>query len=108
MKMYQAVHLYGQIKQIEGDKLREKLAKMIDKYEQSSKKPVSMAKMSNEFVDKEIRGIIGFEISVSEIQGASKLSQNRDDENHSNIIKGLIEKGDINSLKIADKMKRDK
>jgi transcriptional regulator len=103
---YEAVHLYGNVKKIVGDALKAKLAGLIDKYEKSSKNPVSMDKLSPEFVDKEMRGIIGFEIRVTEIQGASKLSQNRDDENQERIIKGLEEQGDKDSLIIASKMKK--
>lgn len=105
---YQAVHLYGTVRIIKGDELKAKLGKMIDKYEQGMKKPIHIDKLPEGMVDNEMRGIIGFEISVTEIQAASKLSQNRDAKNYHAVIEGLTEKGDPDSLKMAEQMKRRK
>jgi transcriptional regulator len=102
---YIAVHVYGTIKIIEGDKLRHALKKLVDKYEKGSAHPVSIEHMSEKFLQKEMNGIVGFEIEIDEIQSAYKLSQNRDSENHANIIRKLQKKGDPDSLAIAEQMK---
>jgi len=103
---YIAVHVYGKIRIIEGDILKTRLGKLVDKYEAKMENPVSVDRMSEEFVESEIRGIVGFEIVITEIQAAMKLSQNRDDKNYKRIIKNLEKQGDVGSLKIAEKMKR--
>ncbi|MDO9185999.1 MAG: FMN-binding negative transcriptional regulator [Bacteroidia bacterium] len=105
---YIAVHIYGKIKIIEGEKLINALKKLVDKYEANSDKPVAVEKMSEKFISKEIKGIVGFEIEINEIQSAYKLSQNRDARNHKNIISELDKKGDCNSRIIADEMKKHK
>lgn len=105
---YIAVHIYGKIKIIEGEKLINALKKLVDKYEKNSDKPVSVEKMSEKFISKEIKGIVGFEIEINEIQSAYKLSQNRDTHNHKNIIVELDKKGDCNSQIIAEEMKKHK
>ncbi len=105
---YIAVHVYGKIKIIEGEKLINALKKLVDKYEMNSDKPVSVEKMSEKFISKEIKGIVGFEIEISEIQSAYKLSQNRDSVNHNNITEELEKKGDSNSQIIAEEMKKHK
>lgn len=105
---YIAVHIYGRIKIIEGEKLINALKKLVDKYEVNSDKPVAVEKMSEKFISKEIKGIVGFEIEINEIQSAYKLSQNRDAHNHKNIISELDKKGDCNSHVIAEEMKKHK
>jgi transcriptional regulator len=101
---YIAVHVYGTIKIIAGEKLLSVLKKLVDKYEKSSAHPVSIEHMSEKFLQKEINGIVGFEIEIDEIQSAYKLSQNRDSKNHENIVKELEKKGDPGSLAIAELM----
>lgn len=105
---YIAVHIYGRIKIIEGEKLFNALKKLVDKYEKTSENPVSLEHMSEKFLNKEIKGIVGFEIEIEEIQAAYKLSQNRDHKNHENITKELQKRGDFNAREIAKEMKRHK
>lgn len=83
---YIAVHVYGTIKTINGDKLLTSLKNLVNKYEESSINPVTVENMSEQFMTKEIKGIIGFEIKIEEIEASYKLSQNRDDKNYGNII----------------------
>ncbi|MCU0392157.1 MAG: FMN-binding negative transcriptional regulator [Thermoflexibacter sp.] len=103
---YIAVHVYGKIKIIEGEQLLNSLRKLVDKYEQSSEKPISVENMSKKYLEREMRGIVGFEIEIEEIQAKYKLSQNRDDTNHENIIKELEKRGDENSLIVAEEMRK--
>lgn len=102
---YLAVHVYGTIQTVEGDELKEELSRMVDKYESTMVNPVSVEKMSSKFVDSEMKGMVGFKIMISEIYGAGKLSQNRDDKNYKLIIDGLENQGDNDSLTMAKIMK---
>jgi len=52
----------------------------------------------------EVRGIVGFEISVDEIQAAYKLSQNRDEKSYQQVI-GQLEQGDEAARGVAGEMK---
>jgi transcriptional regulator len=101
---YIAVHMYGKIKIIEGEKLIDSLTRLVDKYERHSENPVSVGKMSERFFSKEVKGIVGFEIEVSDIQSSYKLSQNRDEKNHANIITELNKSAGENSHLIAAAM----
>ena len=105
---YIAVHIYGTIKIIEGEYLLQTLKKLVDKYETASEHPVSVDAMSPKFLNKELRGIVGFEIEIDSIEAAYKLSQNRDELNHAHIIAQLQQKGDIQSLNIAHEMMKHK
>ncbi|MBT1705513.1 FMN-binding negative transcriptional regulator [Chryseosolibacter indicus] len=101
---YMAVHVYGTVEIIEGEQLMNSLRRIVDKYEQRSVHPVSMAKMSPEFLQREIRGIVGFQIRITNIEATYKLSQNRDAVNHKAIISELEKREDENSHAIAGAM----
>lgn len=104
---YIAVHVYGTIKIIEGNLLLNSLKRLVNKYEKLSTNPVSVEKMSEKFLANELKGIVGFEIKISEIEAAYKLSQNRDESNYDNIIKELNKKKDEpNALEIAREMQK--
>lgn len=103
---YIAVHVYGKVKIIEGEKLVAALEKLVHNHEKTMKNPVAVRTMSKAFFEKEIKGIVGFEIEITEIQAACKLSQNRDEKNHSNIIAELRKSDDFNSQTIADEMEK--
>jgi transcriptional regulator len=105
---YIAVHVYGTVKIIEGEKLLQALKHLVDRYESKSANPVSVEKMSEKFLSRELKGIVGFEIEIEEILPAYKLSQNRDEKNHASIVGELEQRGDHNSLAIAGEMKKHK
>ena len=104
---YVAVHVYGKVKIIEGEELLESLKKLVDKYEKNSENPVSVEKMSSRTL-KQINGIIGFSIKITEIQAAYKLSQNREEKDFHNITNELEKNGDLNSIRVAKEMKKIK
>lgn len=102
---YLAVHVYGKIKIIEGEAVIDSLRKLVDKYEKNSEKPVRIEDLSKKTM-MQARGIVGFEIEITDIQAMKKLSQNRDSKNYQNIISEL-EKIDTNqSTAIANEMKK--
>jgi len=102
---YIAVHVYGKIRIIEGEELLASLKRLVDKYEARSKYPISVEGMSKKFLESELRGIVGFELIITDIQAAYKLSQNRDLKNKAKIISELENRGDADSMEIAKGMK---
>jgi transcriptional regulator len=101
---YTAVHAYGPVRILEGDALIAHLSELVDYYEQFSDKPVSVRTMTPGFLKAEIRGLIAIEIAVTEFQSVRKLSQNRDDHNHTSIVQNLQKRGDDDSLAVATEM----
>jgi transcriptional regulator len=104
---YTAVHVYGKIKIIEGDAVIDSLTKLVDKYEQNSKCPVRVADFSKKTM-MQTRGIVAFEIKIEEIQAQNKLSQNRDDKNHANIISELEKTENPQSMAVAKEMTKNR
>lgn len=102
---YQAVHVYGNIQLLDESELTNQLTNLVDKYEKESQCPVSVKTMSDHFIKREIKGIVGFELEITNIQAISKLSQNRDDKNYQSIVSELEKKDDTDSKKMADLMK---
>ncbi|MGO4818184.1 FMN-binding negative transcriptional regulator [Flavobacterium sp. W22_SRS_FP1] len=100
---YIAVHVYGKIKIIEGEAVIDSLKKLIDKYEQNSDNPIRIANLSEQTMI-QTRGIVAFEIEIQEIQATKKMSQNRDDTDHSNIILELEKTKSAQSIAVAKEM----
>ncbi|MEB8344464.1 FMN-binding negative transcriptional regulator [Flavobacteriaceae bacterium KMM 6898] len=99
---YIAVHVYGKLQLMDEDAVLASLHKLVDKYEQDSSDPISINNLSPNTM-RQIKGIIGFQIVIHDIQAAYKLSQGRKDD-HPNIIHELNKKGCPRSNAIADHM----
>ena len=102
---YIAVHVYGKIKIIEGEAAIEVLKKQVDKYEQKSENPVRIEDLSQKIM-LQSRGIVAFEIEITEIQATRKMSQNRDEKNYQNIISELEKANTNQSVAVANEMKK--
>ena len=103
---YMAVHVYGKIKIIEGDELYLSLKDLVDRYEKVSEKPIKVEELPEEMMSKYMKGIVGFRIAITKIEGKWKLSQNRDKEDHQNIIRQLEKLEDVNARLVAEEMKK--
>ncbi|MBC5837282.1 FMN-binding negative transcriptional regulator [Flavobacterium muglaense] len=102
---YIAVHVYGKIRIVEGDAVLASLKKLVDKYEQNSANPIQVENLSDRTM-RQVRGIVAFEIEITEIQATKKLSQNRDDKNYENIINELQNTPETGAITIANEMKK--
>ena len=103
---YMSVQVSGRARLIEGDALWNSLSRLTDKYEEGSAHPVTLAGLPAE-VQKQINGIVGFEISIEKMEGAFKLSQNRSEEDFANIIQQLRSAGGESRM-MADAMENAK
>jgi transcriptional regulator len=104
---YIAVHLHGTPRVIEGGaELQDILARLINRYE--TKSDYRMETLPPDFREKEMRGAVGFQVSVTRVEANFKLSQNRSDEDHANVIRQLEARGDEQSSAIANEMKKNR
>jgi transcriptional regulator len=104
---YTAVHVYGRVSILSEDQLRQSLKVLTDKYEKDSEHPVTVEKLSGEYMKKALPGIVGFEIEIARIEAAYKLSQNRDEVSYHSIIRELEKRGDRQSVEVAAEMKKN-
>ncbi len=103
---YEAVQIRGKVKLMNDEELYQHLKKLTFKYEKTQKCPMFMENMGDDFVKKEMKGAFGMFIIPDEIHIATKLSQNRKENDFQNIILNLEKSSEENSRKIAEKMKR--
>lgn len=101
---YMMVHVYGKVRMLEGEELYALLSNLVKKHEADTN--YTLESLPEDFVRKEIKGVVGFAIDVTRIDAGYKLSQNRDDESYGNIVSQLEERGDENSLLVAEEMKK--
>jgi transcriptional regulator len=94
---YVAVHVYGKVSILNAEGLASHLRKLVDHYESSMPNPKMYDSLGPAAMS-QIRGIIGFEVVIEDIQAAYKLSQNRNDHDYLAITDHLTKsdhKGDV-------------
>jgi transcriptional regulator len=105
---YMMAHVYGKVRLVEGDELYSLLSQLVKKHE--SQTAYSLEGLPQDFVQKEMGGVIGFAVDVNRVDAGYKLSQNRNDRDHENVVRELEARGDEQSAGVAKAMKerRDK
>lgn len=99
---YIAVHVYGTLKILSEEETMASMFRLVDKYEVSSKNPINLKDMSPKTL-RQVKGVVGFQIQITNIQATYKLSQTRQAD-HAKIISELKERNDPGSQAIADHM----
>ena len=103
---YLSVHVYGIVKIMEGEALKTALSRLVDTYEHHMPQPVHMDEIPEKSLRDDLRGIVGFEILVTELQAAAKLSQNRDEQSYHQVITHL-DQGDETARAVAAEMQKN-
>ena len=102
---YQSVHTYGTGRILSFDELATALKKLLDHYEGDKKNGATWGRLSEQ-TKKQVHGIQGFEVKLTEIEAAYKLSQTRSKEDKDNIANQLIQTGNDDAVRLADEIKR--
>jgi transcriptional regulator len=102
---YSAVHVYGRIRVLTAEESYDSLEKLTAKYEAGVEKPLLVDKMSPDYVKKEMRGIVAFEIAMDDVQAKAKLSQNRKDSDYQHIVEKLEDTNDSQAHQVAGAMR---
>ncbi len=100
---YMMVHVYGKIRLVEGGELHSLLSRLVKNHEEPT--AYSLEALPQDFVQKEMNGVVGFAVDVTRVEAGYKLSQNRNDGDHENIIRELERRGDENSAAVAESMR---
>lgn len=102
---YVAVHVYGKLKEVTGEAFEALLHRLINKYEATMKHPIKPENLSKKTMA-QMRGIIGFEIEITDIQATYKLSQSHNDKNYHSVVEELEKTPLSASNEIAELMKK--
>lgn len=104
---YEAVHVYGTPHLIDDPAaVRALLDETAAVYEAVRPEPWSANQMPAGWIDKLQRGIVGFEIRITRIEGKRKLSQNRPEADQIGVLAGLRDSGDPDDLALARLMEQ--
>jgi transcriptional regulator len=99
---YSIVHAYGTLEPIEEvGELERLVARLADHHEAGAASPWRLADQPEKYRQGMLRGISGFAIRVTRLEGKFKLSQNRDATDRARVIAGLRAEGNV---ELADLM----
>lgn len=91
---YSAVHFTGRI-QVHHDPvwLLDAVTHLTDVHERDREQPWSVADAPERYVEKQLRAIVGIEMTIEKVEAKAKLSQNRSAEDRAGVIAGLRREG---------------
>ena len=96
---YMIVHVYGKVREIQGDELYSVLSRLVQNHETNTS--YRLEGLPQDMVHKEMKGVFGFAVDVTRVDGSYKLSQGKTEEERRNIAGELEKRGDENAKKIA-------
>ncbi|MED1721594.1 FMN-binding negative transcriptional regulator [Brevibacillus parabrevis] len=99
---YLAVHAYGTARLLATDELKSALAAMLDHYEAHRENGRVWDTFTPGKLEREMQGIVGFEIEITGIQGAAKMSQNRNNTDYKSIVGELEKSNDQEENLVAE------
>lgn len=101
---YMIVHVYGKVREIQGDELYTILSRLVENHEPNSS--YRLEGLPQDMVQKEIKGVFGFAMEVTRVDGGYKLSQGKTEEERMNIASELEKRGDKDSKVIAEEIRK--
>jgi transcriptional regulator len=100
---YAVVHAYGPLRVIEDPVwLRRLVTRLTERHESGRREPWRVTDAPEDYLERQLKGIVGLEIPVTRLEGKWKMSQNRALPDRAGVIAGLREQGDPASLALAD------
>lgn len=104
---YMSVHVAGQLRFMSNDELKAFMRKLTLKFEKGNTQSLTFYdNLPDNFLNKMMPAIVGFEIKAESLENVFKLSQNRDEKSYLNIISKLEELGGSSALIAAEMRKR--
>lgn len=98
---YVAIHAYGTAEFFNDKKrLRDVVTRLTERHESPRDAPWAVTDAPADFIDVMLKGIIGFIIPITRLEGKWKMSQNRPADDRAGVLAGLNEEGraDVASL----------
>lgn len=96
---YMIVHIYGKVREVEGEELYSLLSRLVRDHETNT--DYRLEGLPQEMVQKEIKGVFGFAVDVTRIDGGYKLSQGKTEAERERIAGELEKRPDDPSKHIA-------
>jgi len=91
---YVAIHAYGALEFFDDrERLRDVVTRLTERQETPRDKPWAVTDAPRDFVDVMLKGIVGFALPITRLEGKWKMSQNRPAEDRTGVIAGLTKEG---------------
>lgn len=104
---YAAVHAYGRARLIADEaRLRDLLGRLSARYEDGRPNAWRMESLPESYLAGMVKGIVGFEIEITRLEGKLKLSQNRGADDRRAVIAALEASDAAEDRALADYMTR--
>jgi transcriptional regulator len=94
---YAAVHVYGPLRHLSDERTRELVDLTVEKYESTRSIPWPN-ELPQDFREKMLKGIVGFDMPIGRIEGKFKLGQNRSEPDQVGMISHLKSAGSDGKL----------
>jgi transcriptional regulator len=104
---YSAVQITGRVRRHEDPEwVRRAVTMLTEQHESSRAEPWAVTDAPARYVEKQLRAIVGLEVTIEKVEGKSKLSQNRSEEDRAGVVAGLRAEGSGREATVADQMER--
>lgn len=105
--LYQSVHLTGTVRKLGEDELAAQVDALSAKFEGwlAPKQPWTSAKVTSARLDMLKKAIVGFVMTIEEVEGSFKLNQHKSDSDYAAIADALAAQRDPGSQQIASLMR---
>ncbi|MBY5957423.1 FMN-binding negative transcriptional regulator [Membranicola marinus] len=104
---YISVHVTGTVEIQTGEAALDNIKRLMDDLEPPEESHRSMEKLDPEMVSRHMHGLVAFRMIIENIEGAKKLSQNRDKKNRSNVIRELERLNNPQAAEVAKEMRNN-
>jgi len=104
---YAVVHAHGRLKPIEDVSwLRAFLEELTKTHEHGRAEPWNISDAPAEYIEKQLSAIVGLKLTITQLVGKWKLSQNRPERDRASVIQTLLEQGTESSKAMAESMEK--
>lgn len=87
---YVAVHAYGSVEFFEDtERLREAVTRLTNLHEQEREEPWAVTDAPEQFIQAQLKGIVGMRLPITRLEGKRKMSQNRPGTDRQGVATGL-------------------
>ncbi|TIS63382.1 MAG: FMN-binding negative transcriptional regulator [Mesorhizobium sp.] len=99
---YIAVHAYGPVEFFEdADRLLEVVTRLTNLHEGGRASPWSVSDAPPDFIQAQLKGIVGLRMPVTRLEGKRKMSQNRNAADRAGVVSGLSASDRLSDREVA-------
>jgi transcriptional regulator len=102
---YVAIHAYGTLELFDdAARLHTLVSRLTDHKETPRAAPWAVTDAPAPFIQGQLKGIVGFALPITRLQGKWKMSQNRPEKDREGVVAGLAEEGDATVAAIVSSL----